>query len=132
MEKTDNKDSNDIDNEECSICMENSNECFIYPCMHELCKGCSEKIRSIGNNKCHYCRGEIEDIISCKDGSVIPKPPRVNAGSGVPIIPINPMYLNLGTMEDMETGVYFSYNIVLLAGVRFYTDVHFYIDNNDS
>jgi len=93
--------------EECSICMENTNDCFIYPCMHELCKECSDKIRSIGNKKCYYCRGKIEDVISSKDGSVIKKPQNAQVD-----IPLN--------TENTGSRIYYSYNIVFFSNVQFY------------
>lgn len=102
-------------NQECPICMENTVDCFIYPCMHEICKKCSDKLRSIGNKKCHYCRGEVEDIINAKDGSVIPKPP---------LIPGIPIHLNLGNTENMGPGISYSYQVV------FFSNVQFHINNN--
>tara|TARA_B100000131_G_C17943305_1_gene543282 strand:- start:128 stop:511 length:384 start_codon:yes stop_codon:yes gene_type:complete len=46
-----------IDKLICKICLENTSDCIIEPCMHYCC--CIECIEKITNNKCPICRNNF-------------------------------------------------------------------------
>lgn len=50
-----------IDKLICKICLENTSECIIEPCMHYCC--CLECINKMENNNCPICRTSFDNYI---------------------------------------------------------------------
>lgn len=54
-----------IENNECVICMTNRKNCAFYPCGHQcLCKECSDRFKKEARHQvCPICRNRVQDII---------------------------------------------------------------------
>jgi hypothetical protein len=50
-----------IDKRICKICLENTSQCIIQPCLHFCC--CEECIEKMANNVCPICRAPFEEYL---------------------------------------------------------------------
>ena len=51
----------------CAICMKDVKDIkyvsIIIPCLHTMCSSCMDEMILRGIDKCHICRGEIEEVL---------------------------------------------------------------------
>ena len=51
----------------CPICLEDNQEmCVFTCCLNHFCKGCTDRMLSVGNTNCPLCRGEFRTIVRTK------------------------------------------------------------------